>query len=78
MCERQDIYATLGEPTNETPSRYNDIAVFDWEGNPLKIFRTKYRRLIKICLDDEERFLYILGEDNDWNRFVAKLDLTKH
>ena len=78
-CSDKYIYATFGEPEpySNTNSRYNNIAVFDWEGNPLKIFRTNYRRLYKICLDDEERFLYILGEDEEWNRFIAKLDLTK-
>ena len=78
-CSDKYIYATFGEPEpNSDDTRYNNIAVFDWEGNPMKIFRTNYRRLKKICLDDEERFLYILGEDEDWIRFIAKLDLTQY
>ena len=70
------IYATHGEP--DTDWSFNNIAIFDWEGNPVKIFRTKYKKLINICVDDEERFLYVVGEKEDGNRVLAKLDLTKH
>lgn len=70
------IYATFGEPN--TNRRYDNIAIFDWDGNPMKIFRTKYKKLFKICVDDEERLLYVVGEKEDGNYFLAKLDLSKH
>ena len=75
-CTYKYIYATLGEPNTE--SRYENIAIFDWEGNPVKILRTKHYRLFRICLDDEERFLYVVGEKNDGTQFIAKLDLSKY
>ena len=75
-CTNKYVYATLGEPN--TNKRFNNIAIFDWEGKPLKIFRTKYKKLIRICVDDEERILYICGEKDDGNYFLARLDLTKN
>jgi len=75
-CTDNFIYATLVEPNNGL--RANNIVIFDWEGNPVKIFRTKYKKLFNLCIDDEERLLYVVGEDNDGIRFLAKLDLTKH
>ena len=75
-CTNKYIYATLGEPN--TDKRYENIAIFDWKGKPVKILRTKYYRLYQICLDDEERFLYVVGEKNDGILFLAKLDLSKY
>ena len=75
-CTDKYIYSTLGEPN--TDKRYENIAIFDWEGNPLKIFRTKHYRLHQICLDDEERFLYVVGEKRDGIQFIGKLDLSKY
>ena len=74
-CTDNFIYGTFLDPND---SRINNIVIFDWEGNPMKIFRTKYKALHNICVDDEERFLYVIGEDNDGIYFLAKLDLTKY
>ena len=75
-CTDKYIYITLGEPNTEV--RYENIAIFDWEGNPVKIFRTNHYRLFQVCVDDEERFLYVVGEKNDGAQFIAKLDLSKY
>ena len=75
-CTDNFIYGTYVEPNNGL--RANNIVIFDWEGNPVKIFRTKYKKLHRLCVDDEERFLYVIGEDDDGKYFLAKLDLLKH
>ena len=74
-CTDKYIYAIVGEPN--TDKRYENIVIFDWKGNPLKILRTNHYRLNRICLDDEEHYLYVVGERIDGIQFIGRLDLTK-
>ncbi len=48
---------------------YNDIAIFDWDGNPITLHNTEYN-LLKICTEPDDSTVYSLGIDKDSGEYV--------
>ena len=55
---------------------FNDIAVFDWDGNPLELIRTDYC-IDRICYSERENVIYGAVRDIDDIMYLARLDLNK-
>lgn len=53
-----------------------NIAVFDWEGNPLELIRTDYG-IDRICYSERENAVYGAVRDIDDVMYLARLDLNK-
>lgn len=55
---------------------FNDIAVFDWEGNPLELIRTEYN-IDHICYSERDNAVYASVLDYDGIMYLARLDMDE-
>ena len=55
---------------------FNDISVFDWDGNPLELIRTDYN-IDHICYSARDNAVYASVWDDDGIMYLARLDLNK-
>ena len=75
-----DLYATdevlLAAYGGETEfgTGINNIAIFDWKGNPLKLIRTDHR-IERLCLDSEGNALYAVVHDSEGRPFIGRIRL---
>ena len=59
---------------NVSPSQfYNNIAFFDWNGNPKSLFRTNIR-VLRVCYNDNTDELYAVVKDADESTYLAKIN----
>lgn len=79
MYGLRDLYATndyiyaiyIGDVNYKNSYR---IAVFDWKGNPLHLYITKYR-LERLCVDDVDKKIYATGITPQYENVLLKFDL---
>ncbi len=70
-------YAYDGETTRREMNATNDallfknLAVFDWEGNPKCLYKTKYR-LHRFCIDESEKTVYAILGDKEGRFHLGK------
>ena len=75
-----DLYATdevlLAAYGGETEfgTGINNIAIFDWNGNPLKLIRTGHR-IERLCLDSEDNALYAMIQDSEGRPYIGRIRL---
>ena len=75
-----DLYATdevlLAAYGGETEfgTGINNIAIFDWNGNPLKLIRTGHR-IERLCLDSEDNALYAIIQDSEGRPYIGRVRL---
>ena len=55
-------------------SGYHNIAMFDWDGNPLKLMRTDYN-IMRLDLDREEDALYAMILDTEGRPYIGRIRL---
>lgn len=69
------IYSAYdGEHYGNVPSSqfYNNIAVFDWNGNPKSLYKTNMR-VLRVCCDDNTDELYAVVENKDESTYLARI-----
>lgn len=75
-----DLYATNNfiyssySGTLASENSFKNIAIFDWNSNPVKILKTKYN-IYKICVDKEDKKLYAILYDDANNFHIGSLNL---
>ena len=77
-----DLYATDdaiytaygGESDFKSHTGCRNIAIFDWNGNPLKLIRTGHR-IERLCLDSEENTLYAMIQDSEGRPYIGRIRL---
>ena len=67
------LFAAYGGET-EFGTGINNIAIFDWNGNPLKLIRTGHR-IERLCLDSEENTLYAMIQDSEGKPYIGRIRL---
>ena len=74
LCATDDaIYAAYGgESDFKSRTGCRNIAVFDWNGNPLKLIRTGHR-IERLCLDSEENTLYAMIQDSEGRSYIGRI-----
>lgn len=55
---------------------FNDIAVFDWDGNPQELIHTDYN-IDRICYSARDNAVYASVWDDDGIIYLARLDLNR-
>ena len=55
---------------------FNDIAVFDWDGNPKELIHTDYN-IDRICYSARDNAVYASVWDDDGIIYLARLDLNR-
>ena len=55
---------------------FNDIAVFDWDGNPQELIHTDYN-IDHICYSARDNAVYASVWDDDGIMYLARLDLNR-
>lgn len=66
------IYAIFSGSTDSKDTK--NIGVFDWKGNPVKLYTTDYR-LEKICVDEKKNKIYAHGTDKDLETVIVEFSL---
>ena len=76
LCATDDaIYAAYGgESDFKSSTGCHNIAIFDWNGNPLKLIRTGHR-IERLCLDNEENTLYAMIQDSEGRPYIGRIRL---
>ena len=74
LCATDDaIYAAYGgESDFKSSTGCHNIAIFDWNGNPLKLIRTGHR-IERLCLDSEENTLYAMIQDSEGRSYIGRI-----
>ena len=67
---------TTGREWNATHDAllFKNIAVFDWNGNPKRLYKTKYR-IYGLCIDENEQTIYALLGDKEGRFHLGKSNL---
>lgn len=69
------VYAVYGGDRMFTSRTGSDnIAVFDWKGNPQKLIRTDYR-IVTFFLDEEENTVYAVIWDSEMRPYIGRIRL---
>lgn len=55
-------------------NRYNKIMVFNWNGEYIRTYQTDYN-LLTLCVDEESRHIYAIGQDISLNSELQVLSL---
>ena len=67
------VYAVYGGDRMFTSRTGSDnIAVFDWKGNPQKLIRTDYR-IVTFFLDEEENTVYAVIWDSEMRPYIGRI-----
>ena len=76
LCATDDaIYAAYGgESDFKSHTGCRNIAIFDWNGNPLKLIRTGHR-IERLCLDSEDNALYAIIQDSEGRPYIGRVRL---
>ena len=76
LCATDDaIYAAYGgESDFKSHTGCRNIAIFDWNGNPLKLIRTGHR-IERLCLDSEDNALYAMIQDSEGRPYIGRVRL---
>ncbi len=69
------LYSSFG--ANKTLDDYNDIAIFDWAGNPLALHRADYN-LLKICVESDDSMLYAIADNPESGYMFVSFPLHSH
>ena len=67
------LFAAYGGET-EFGTGISNIAIFDWNGNPLKLIRTGHR-IERLCLDSEDNALYAMIQDSEGRPYIGRIRL---
>lgn len=66
------IYSTFCSQPHKTTT--NEVAVFDWKGNCICLYRVDYI-LEKICIDEVNKKFYAIGKNKDLETLLVEFDL---
>jgi hypothetical protein len=71
-CDDKYVYASSGEPN--TDDRIDNITIFDWEGEPVKILRARdYHAMYPIAVDRATGELYAWAKDHTGHLHMIRI-----
>ena len=74
VCATDDVIYVAYGGDGPMGSGYHNIAMFDWDGNPLKLMRTDYN-IMRLDLDREEDALYAMILDTEGRPYIGRIRL---
>lgn len=67
-----DMEKDMRAPIGEREMLFTKIAVFDWNGDGVKLFRTDYR-IEQLCCDESSGIIFVVARDRDGISYLGKV-----
>ena len=74
LCATDEVIYVAYGGDGPMGSGYHNIAMFDWDGNPLKLMRMDYN-IMRLDLDREEDALYAMILDSEGRPYIGRIRL---
>ena len=62
-------YEAFKSPTPKVP--YSNIAIFDWKGNPIRLYRTNHR-INQLCIEHSTGIVYAVVKEIDGTYYISR------
>ena len=72
LCATDEVIYVAYGGDGPMGSGYHNIAMFDWDGNPLKLMRMDYN-IMRLDFDREEDALYAVVHDSEGRPFIGRI-----